>query len=156
MPSKLKTKVKSSEQSGQSPTAAAYLSLERLINIEASSEGELADYVERRLPTRSLSRLLKNGLQESSLYDLVIPRRTLEHRVEKKELLTTDESDKAVRIARVIGLAEYVFKSKVMAWAWLEDLGQFNGKSPLLKAATAAGARQVEERLYQIYYGIFG
>lgn len=153
---KLRARAKSREQSGQSPTAAAYLSLERLINVEASSEGELADYVERRLPTRSLSYLVKNGLQEGSLYDLVIPRRTLEHRVQKKELLTTDESDKAVRVARVIGLAEYVFKNRVKAWTWLEDPGQFNGKSPLRKAATAAGARQVEERLYQIYYGIFG
>jgi putative toxin-antitoxin system antitoxin component (TIGR02293 family) len=136
---------------------AVYESVGSLLNIEnVSSEGELADVVEHRLPTRSLRSLIKGGLQESSLYDLVIPRRTLEHREQGRTLLTTEESDKAVRVARTIALAERVFNDKLKAWAWLNDSDQFDGKSPLQKAATAAGARQVEERLYQIYYGIFG
>lgn len=138
-------------------SVAVYESVGSLLDLDGvASEGELADVVERRLPTRSLRSLVKGGLRENSLYDLVIPRRTLEHREQGRTLLTTEESDKAVRVARTIALAERVFHDKPKAWAWLNDPEQFDGKSPLRKAATAAGARQVEERLYQIYYGIFG
>jgi putative toxin-antitoxin system antitoxin component (TIGR02293 family) len=137
---------------------AVYDSVMSLLSIEAiSSEGDLAAVVERRLPTRSLKALVKAGLHEKSLYDLVIPRRTLEHREEARpSLLTRDESDKAVRIARVIALADSVFGDNQKAWAWLRDPDQFDGKSPLEKSSTTAGARQVEERLYQLYYGMFG
>ncbi|HKW44547.1 MAG TPA: antitoxin Xre/MbcA/ParS toxin-binding domain-containing protein, partial [Candidatus Eremiobacteraceae bacterium] len=85
-----------------------------------------------------------------------IPRRTLEHRTKKRQPLTQDESDKALRIARVVALATTVFEDKKVAQRWLRDADQFNGKSPLSKSATAAGARQVEELLYQFYYGMFG
>lgn len=138
-------------------SAAVYENVTSLLNIRSvSSEGDLAEVVDRRLPTRSIKSLVKRGLKERTVYELVIPRRTLEHRDEKHELLTQDESDKAVRIARVIALAETVFGDKRRGWAWLEDADQFDGKSPLTKSSTAAGARQVEERLYQIYFGMFG
>jgi len=134
-----------------------YRNVSRLLDIgEVASEGDLADVVDRRLPTRSIRSLVKGGLEERAVHSLVIPRRTLEHRTEKRELLSQDESDKMVRIARVMALAETVFGDKERAQAWLRDGDQFDGRSPLAKAVTAAGARQVEERLYQVYYGMFG
>lgn len=134
-----------------------YHGVSRLLDIrEVASEGDLADVVDQRLPTRTIKSLVKGALDERAVYKLVIPRRTLEHRDEKHELLSRDESDKAVRIARVIALATAVFEDNGRAWAWLLDDDQFDGKSPLMKSSTSAGARQVEERLYQIYYGLFG
>jgi putative toxin-antitoxin system antitoxin component (TIGR02293 family) len=134
-----------------------YRNVSRLLDIrEVASEGDLADVVDRRLPTRSIKSLVRGGLEQRAVHSLVIPKRTLGHRTDKRELLSQDESDKMVRIARVMALAETVFGDKKRSQVWLRDSEQFNGKSPLAKAATSAGARQVEERLYQVYYGMFG
>jgi putative toxin-antitoxin system antitoxin component (TIGR02293 family) len=138
-------------------STAVYRWVSRLLDIgEVASEGDLADVVDRRLPTRSIKSLVKGGLEERIIHSLVIPRRTLEHRTERHESLSHDESDKMVRIARVVALARTVFGDNEKALAWLRDDEQFDGRSPLAKSATAAGTRQVEERLFQVYYGLFG
>ena len=43
------------------------------------------------------------------IYSLIVPRRTLTHRRARREALSRDESDRAVRIARIAALGEQVF-----------------------------------------------
>jgi putative toxin-antitoxin system antitoxin component (TIGR02293 family) len=139
---------------GSAPEVFAHLTvLLGLQNIQ--SERDLARVVESGLTTRSVDVLVKHGLKEQFVFDLVIPRRTLGRRVSRKERLSKDESDKLVRVGRVIALAEQTFGEKRRAWAWLEDQQQFDGTSPLEMCSTAQGSRLVESRLYQLYFGIF-
>jgi putative toxin-antitoxin system antitoxin component (TIGR02293 family) len=156
MPSKVQTKTAPAQRKTLEQTV--YFRLGSLLEIDPiSSEGEIANIVERRLSTRALDALKRAGFTDKAVHELIIPRRTLEHRREqRKSLLTEEESDKVVRLARIIVLARSVFGDIDKAWAWLCDADQFRGKDALAKASTSAGARQVEERLYQIYYGIFG
>jgi putative toxin-antitoxin system antitoxin component (TIGR02293 family) len=99
--------------------------------------------------------LIEGGLSDAEAYRLILPRRTYTHRVAKNEPLTRDESDRAVRIARVTSKAEDLFGDAEKAWRWLRNPKiRFDGKTPMEMLATEAGARLVEEMLYQFEYGM--
>jgi putative toxin-antitoxin system antitoxin component (TIGR02293 family) len=103
-----------------------------------------------------LAALSRNGFAETELFELVLPRRTLAHRRARGEPLTADESDRAVRLARVAALTEQVFGDVERARRWLRrPARRFGSRSPLQVMATEAGARLVEELLYQIDEGYF-
>jgi putative toxin-antitoxin system antitoxin component (TIGR02293 family) len=69
--------------------------------------------------------------------------------------LSKDESDRAVRVARVTAMAEQAFGEQGSAWRWLRKPKRpFNGKTPIEMLATEAGARLVEEMVAQIEDGI--
>lgn len=111
--------------------------------------------VEERLPTRTIDGLRHYGLTDEEVYALVLPRRTLTHRRARREALSRDESDRVVRVARVLALCEDVFGESERAWRWLRDAKrQFQRRPPLDLLATEAGARLVEELLYRIDEGM--
>ncbi len=73
------------------------------------SDGDVARLVEQRLPLTSLDSLSKHGVSDEEIFMYVLPRRTLAHRRSRHEPLTHEESDRAVRLARIASLAEEVF-----------------------------------------------
>ena len=73
------------------------------------SDRDLAELVEMRLPVSSLESLATHGISDEEIFTLVLPRRTLAHRRSRHESLTHDESDRAVRVARITALAEEAF-----------------------------------------------
>jgi putative toxin-antitoxin system antitoxin component (TIGR02293 family) len=78
----------------------------------------------------------------------------LSHRKSRGEFLTHEESDRAVRLARVISLAEEIFGEEAKAGRWLrKPKARFSGRAPLELLRTDAGARLVEEMLLQLDYG---
>jgi putative toxin-antitoxin system antitoxin component (TIGR02293 family) len=91
----------------------------------------------------------------------VISLRTFRHRQERlkkgqDELLSPDESDKAVRAARVMALAERVFANREKALAWMRKAKKrFEGETPMQMLQTEAGARLVEQMLIQLDEGMF-
>jgi putative toxin-antitoxin system antitoxin component (TIGR02293 family) len=118
------------------------------------SDRDLARLVEDRLPLASVKSLSNNGLSDDEVYRYIVPRRTLVHRKNRHELLTHDESDRAVRIARITSLAEEVFGDDTKASRWLRKAkARFEGRPPLELLRTEAGARLVEEMLLQLDYG---
>jgi putative toxin-antitoxin system antitoxin component (TIGR02293 family) len=118
------------------------------------SDRDLARLVEQRLPLTSVESLSKHGISDQEIYDLIAPRRTLVHRRSRKESLTHEESDRAVRVARVTALAEEVFGEDDKAARWLrKPKSRFDGKTPLTLLSTDAGSRLVEEMLLQLDYG---
>jgi putative toxin-antitoxin system antitoxin component (TIGR02293 family) len=118
------------------------------------SDSDLANAVEKRLPLSSVEALLRNGITDEEIYSLIVPRRTLAHRKNRLESLTHEESDRAVRIARIASLAEEVFAEDAKASRWLrKPKVRFAGRTPLEMLATEAGARLVEEMLLQLDYG---
>lgn len=87
----------------------------------------------------------KLGLSKATLH-----RRKLEGR------LTSTESDRVMRYARLLGRAVEVLESEEAARHWLQrpqyGLG---GALPLDYAGTEAGAREVENVLGRIEYGVY-
>lgn len=119
------------------------------------SDQDLVRVVEARLPTNVIDRLRDCGVTDEEVYALVVPRRTLTHRRARREALSRDESDRAVRLARVAALSEQVFGDAERAWRWLRaPKRQFRGRSALQLLATEAGARVVEELLYRVDEGM--
>ena len=118
------------------------------------SQAELALAVRKRLPLTALQGLSKAGLSDQEIEQFVIPQRTRRHRAEKKQPLTVEESDRAVRLLRVQTLAEETFGDVVKANAWRRrPLAELRGEPPLAVAQTEAGARVVETILGKIAWG---
>src|ERR1700729_858006 len=69
------------------------------------SDHDLARLVHERLPLASIEALSHHGLSHEGIYSFIVPRRTLVHRKTRGESLTHDESDRAVRMARITSLA---------------------------------------------------
>ena len=117
---------------------------------------ELASLVEKRLPVTTIKSLVRGGLSDAEVYQLIVPRRTLAHRIARHQPLSKQESDKAVRVARISAMAEQVFGEPERAWRWLrKSKSRFDGRPPIDMLATEAGARLVEEMIVQIDHGIF-
>jgi putative toxin-antitoxin system antitoxin component (TIGR02293 family) len=87
---------------------------------------------------------------------LVIPLRTLQHRRSRREKLSIEESDRVLRVARLLSEAESVYGSRERALAWLRrSHPRLNDRSPLETARTDTGSRMVEDLLVQIDEGMF-
>jgi putative toxin-antitoxin system antitoxin component (TIGR02293 family) len=141
---------------GREP-AVFYRRIQRKLGAaKLQSDQDLARLVEERLPLSSLESLTSTGLSDDEIYRYVVPRRTLVHRRSKREPLTHEESDRAVRIARITSLAEEIFGEDSKAARWLrKPKSRFEGRTPMEVLRTEAGARLVEEMLLQLDYGIF-
>lgn len=119
------------------------------------TDADLVSAIEGRLPLRTISLLMEHGIEEKEIYSLIVPRRTLQHRRARKEKLTVEESDRAVRIARIVALAEKVFADQAAGMRWLRaPKRRFSGRTPMEMLATETGSRLVEEMLYQIDEGM--
>ena len=118
------------------------------------SQAELAMAVRERLPLSALQGLAQAGLSEGEIERFVIPARTRRHRVEKKQPLTVEESDRAVRLLRIQTVAEETFGETEKAAAWLRrPIAELGGQAPLAVAETEAGARVIETILAKIAWG---
>jgi putative toxin-antitoxin system antitoxin component (TIGR02293 family) len=121
-----------------------------------ASERELLAIIERQLPASAIQRLLALGIARTEIDDLVIPLRTLQHRRSHRKKLTLEESDRVLRLLRVLSMAEDVYGSRDRALAWLRRPAQrLEKRVPLELLKTDAGARIVEELLIQIDEGMF-
>ena len=118
------------------------------------SQAELALAVSNRLPLDALKGLAQAGLTEQEIERFVIPQRTRRHRADKKQPLTIEESDRAVRLLRIQTLAEETFADRDKAAVWLRrPLTELDGAAPLDVARTEAGARLIETILAKIAWG---
>lgn len=103
-----------------------------------------------------LAELFQHGFSESEISSLVIPKRTLARRRANHEPLTVEETDKALRLGRIVLQAERVFADAEKAHRWLRKAKrELEGETPLAFLASESGARLVEEMLHRIEHGIF-
>ena len=120
-----------------------------------ATEVEVLRIVEGRLSPAVVKRLLTLGLERSEIHDIVIPARTLQHRRSRREKLTLEESDRVLRVVRILSSAESVYGNRARALAWLrKPHPRLEGRSPLSLAKTDTGSRIVEELLIQIDEGM--
>lgn len=129
---------------------------EELLGAKSGSEQDVVRLVESGLPLSVLDRLLERGLSKAEMFDVIIPARTLKHRKSKRQPLSTEESERVVRAARVLAKAGTVLGEDKSALAWLRSpKKRFQGRSPIEMLATEPGGRLVEEMLIQIDEGMF-
>jgi len=120
------------------------------------TEQQVLELIERRLPPSSINRLLALGLTRSEVDGLVIPLRTLQHRRSRREKLTVEESDRVLRVVRLLSQTESVYDSRERALAWLRrPHPRLRNRTPLETLRTDTGSRIVEELLIQIDEGMF-
>src|SRR5215467_13883557 len=125
------------------------------IRSPVESDADLVALVEERLPVTAISALMEHGVLEKEIYAVIIPRRTLQHRRTRKEKLSREESDRAIRLARLVTLTENVFGDNDSGTHWLRSpKKRFHGRTPMAMMETEAGSRLVEEALYQIDEGM--
>lgn len=135
---------------------AAHTHLHDLIGIAPTSDFNLAELVEVGLPLACLTRLRERGLTATELSDIVISPRTLKHRKARNEPLSQEETDRAVRVARIVGLAEEVFDNPDKALLWLRSPDdRLANRTPLNMLHTESGGRLVESMLWQLDEGIY-
>ena len=121
----------------------------------AASEQEILRIVEGRLGASVIKRLLGLGLERAEIDAAVIPSRTLQHRRSRRERLTLEESDRVLRLVRILSTAEAVYGSRERALAWLRrPHPRLDGRSPISLVKTDTGSRIVEELLTQIDEGM--
>ncbi|TWG88462.1 putative toxin-antitoxin system antitoxin component (TIGR02293 family) [Cupriavidus gilardii J11] len=143
--------------SGSSATRrrAFFVHLGELLDAHLGSSADLAVLALQRVNVDVIDRLSAEGLRWDEL-SFIIARRTLAHRRQRHEPLTPDESDKAIRLAKLLAQARMVFGDGDKALRWMRaHQRRFSGKTPLDMASTEHGARLVEEALIQIDEGYF-
>lgn len=87
---------------------------------------------------------------------LVIPKRTLARRKARRETLTQEETDKALRLARISAEADRVFGGPEKSARWLRKSNSaLAGRTPLELLRSETGALAVDELLGRIDHGMF-
>ena len=129
--------------------------LAKVLGVSAT-EGNLIEATRKGLPAMSALRLAEaGGLTSQQLAAaLGVSKRTLA-RKKGKSRLNAVESDRAVRLARVLTIALDVFGNKKSATIeWLHDpIVGLGGKAPVEFLDTDEGLRTVEQLLMQLDYG---
>jgi putative toxin-antitoxin system antitoxin component (TIGR02293 family) len=137
------------------PRRSEFALLEQLLAVRVRSEADLAELAQDRVEVDVIDRLSARGLKADELA-FIIPRRTLTHRRAQHERLSTEESDRAIRLARIVAQAGAAFGNADKAMRWLRTAqGRFAGRTALEMAGTEHGARLVEDALIQIDEGYF-
>lgn len=132
------------------------LSIRSLIGSSPQSEFDLAEIVEQGIPTDSIAYLRHSGLTFSEVSSIVISPRTLKHRRARGEKLSNEETERAIRVGRILSQAELVFGSHDKALLWLRTPDErLNNRTPLSMLPTEAGGRLVESMLWQIDDGVY-
>ncbi|MBL8579422.1 MAG: DUF2384 domain-containing protein [Mesorhizobium sp.] len=108
------------------------------------------------LPYASIEALKALGFSNDELYSIVAPRRTLARRKEVGEHLTVAESDRVLRLERIMRHAERVFGNHEKAQRWLRsEIIALDDARPIDLLASETGANVVFEELIRIEYGMF-
>lgn len=137
------------------PRREEFALLQRLLDAPVRSGSDLAELATERVGVAVIDRLAEHGLKADEL-SFIIPRRTLTHRRQQHERLSTEESDKAIRLAKIVAQATSAFGNAEKAMLWLRNSQKrFGGRTALDMASTEHGARLVEEALVQLDEGYF-
>lgn len=117
---------------------------------------ELSRAVQRGLPKAALAavvaRIRLTGVERRRLLYRLIPEATYKRR---RDTLRPEESERAERLARVIATAEYVWDDPDDAREFLTTSHpMLGGQRPIDAALTELGARETEELLWKLHYGL--
>jgi len=142
------------------PEDSLYARVGELLGLKSAvhSEVDLMERLEKGLPVTAVRNLRRRiGLTDAETFELIAPRRTLSRREASGQLLSREEGDKTVRVARVMARAQQVFCGMPdYAADWLRTAQSALGdRTPMQALVTESGALAVEELLVGIEHGMF-
>ena len=116
---------------------------------------DLVRLIRQGLPIAAVDYLLEQQwISATELDRIILSRKTLSHR-RRLGHLTADQSDRLLRLVRILALAEETFGQRDKALQWLRRPNRVLGdEAPLELLDTDIGARQVETLLGRIAHGI--
>jgi len=140
------------------PSAARVVALvggEQVFGQPVAGHLDIARAVRGGLPVEAIDNLLNRHLMTAAEIDrIIVPRKTLADR-RRKGSLTPEQSDRLIRVARIISDALETFGSEEKALAWLRrTCAPLQGEAPLDLLDTEEGARQVELLIARIAHGL--
>jgi len=120
------------------------------------SMAELDELVASGLPKEALrasvERVCTSSDERRKLLFRIVPEATYKRR---QQVLSSEESGRAERLARIIATAEYVWGSGDDARIFMNSPHpMLLGHTPLDVSMTELGTRRVEELLWKLYYGM--
>ena len=129
----------------------------RVLRTKIDSEFDLAEVAMAGVAAQAANELVERGLLTADeLFELVIPRRTFDRRLQANQPLTVTESDRLLRVTRVVVRAIEALGSTQSASTWLRTTNRaLRGMAPLALLETDSGARMVERTLGRIEHGVY-
>ena len=130
----------------------------RVIGGKVSNTSDFIPLIRLGFSFRSIEKLthrLGLKLEQVAQYVNINPR-TIHRRRSSSARLTASESEKIYRLARILALAEEVFEDRQNAQSWLlGNIPALGGVTPLSLLDTDEGARQVEQTLLRLAWGVY-
>lgn len=139
-------------------TIAEVLGGKKNLRREVETSSDLAKATRLGLSVNSLDTLAQElTMQRTAVAKLLgISERTMSRRISSKTRLTPAESDRIVRLARVLAQAQETLGDKEKASRWLQTPNRaLEGDKPIDRLDTDIGVRSVEQVLGRIEYGLY-
>lgn len=119
---------------------------------------ELRSWIRRGLPPKSLESLAREmdmtTLATAEVIGLV--KRTVARRIQEKQKLDPEQSERVVRLALVLAQATAILGNREKARRWLRKPNRaLGGESPITMLDIDIGAQSVLDELGRIDYGVF-
>lgn len=130
----------------------------KVLGRTVKKSNDLAELVREGLPAHSITALADRLNVGHNILSrkLGIPQRTLTRRLSHHSRLTSAESDRTVRLARVYATAVELIGDSDKAVEWLRTPNRaLGGERPFDQLDTDLGAREVEDVLGRIAYGVY-
>ena len=130
----------------------------KLLRRKVGTANDLVELVREGLPAETLPRMAHElSIDRGAVARVAgISDRTLSRRLASHARLTAEESDRMVRIARVLALADETLGDRTKAARWLQTPNRaLNDSAPFELLDTDTGVRSVETVLGRIAYGVY-
>ena len=130
----------------------------RALKRNVESDSQLVLLIREGLPVDTLTKIAHDlSIDRRKLARAVgISERTLSRRLATAARLTAEESDRTVRLARVVAMATETLGTSAKASSWLQNPNRaLEGQVPLDLLDTETGVRAVETILGRIDYGLY-
>ena len=139
----------------KSASARALDKVAKMLKVPLKTSVDIVRLTRKGIDPDAVGELVKQGFTKSEI-DWIVPARTLTHRRQKRERLTSEESGRWFRAAKLQTLAKEVFGDDDKALLWLHKPRKvFDNLSAMELMKTEAGAQLVEEVLGQLDSGYF-
>ena len=127
----------------------------KVLATDVKSNLDLHRLIELGLPFRALAEAARAyHLAPRAMADAIgIPRSTFDRR-KKRQRLSSEESERVYRVARVFALGLMAFETSDVAAQWIKTRNRaLAGKKPIEMLRTEAGAHEVENVLGRVVFG---
>jgi putative toxin-antitoxin system antitoxin component (TIGR02293 family) len=125
-------------------------------NREYDNDMNLVLAIQEGLPALSVQRAAKILGLPTSIIDSIVSRRTLERRLKGNLPLSPEESDRLVRVVRIMARAIETFGDRDVAIQWMNAPNRaMGGHAPLSVINTDPGVEIVQRILGRIEHGVY-